>query len=171
MSRHSSRQSGTRAIIWFVARFVGAWLLALGVLAVSPGIERWCIAAMTDNLLLILRAIGADVSREGATLTVGRASLMIVAECTIVMPMLVLGAAIIAYPARLRWRLGGIGCGAVVLWIYNLFRVLALLAVMVWYPQLFDFVHVYLWQTFTLIVVLALFALWLRLQPVPRGTG
>jgi hypothetical protein len=40
---------------------------------------------------------------------------------------------------------------------------LALLATIVRWPHAFRFVHVYLWQTVTLLVVSAMFLSWLRL--------
>jgi hypothetical protein len=50
-------------------------------------------------------------------------------------------------------------------------RILALIPVLAHRPQLFEFIHVYLWQTVTLLVVFALFLLWLRLQqPRPART-
>jgi hypothetical protein len=52
------------------------------------------------------------------------------------------------------------------LWVYNLARILALALVLRFHPTWFEFVHVYLWQTLTLLVVLAMFVSWIRLLRV-----
>jgi len=51
-----------------------------------------------------------------------------------------------------------------VLWGFNLLRIGALIAIIAWAPKTFDFVHMYLWQTATLLVVLLLFLVWLRFE-------
>jgi exosortase/archaeosortase family protein len=80
------------------------------------------------------------------------------------MPTAALWIAIAAFPAPWRWKVGGLLAGAGLLWLYNMARILALVPVLAYRPQIFDFIHVYLWQTVTLLVVFALFLLWLKLQ-------
>jgi exosortase/archaeosortase family protein len=82
------------------------------------------------------------------------------------MPTLMLGIAVLAYPSNATWKLVGVAAGAAALWVYNVVRMLALMATLRWWPGSFHFVHVYLWQTVTLLVVCALFLLWLRLGTV-----
>src|SRR5262249_12608972 len=85
----------------------------------------------------------------------------IVSDCTPLMPTVLLASAILAFPATWRWKALGLAAGAGALWAYNLTRVLALFVVKARWPQAFDFVHVYVWQSATLLVVFLLFRGWM----------
>ncbi len=58
---------------------------------------------------------------------------------------------------------------APLLWLYNLGRILTTVVVLKNRPEWFEFVHVYLWQTVTVIAVFGLFVLWLRFEPRLRS--
>jgi exosortase/archaeosortase family protein len=108
---------------------------------------------------------------QGNTFQLGPSRIQIVGECTPLMPTLVLAAAIAAYPTTRRAQVLGILGGGLVIWAFNLFRIGTLMAVIAWWPASFDFIHMYLWQTISLLVVLLVFLLWLRLfreRPEPR---
>lgn len=154
-----------RPVLGFVLRFVTLWTVALVLFARLPGIERWAIRGTLASLLALVRALGISASAAGTFLEVGGVNLQIVADCTPLMPTAGLWAAMIAFPAPPRWKLAGVVVGGAAVWAFNLARILGLIAVLRWWPAAFDFVHVYLWQTITLLVVCGLFLLWLRLQP------
>ena len=52
--------------------------------------------------------------------------------------------------------------GALVIHVFNTLRILTLIWVLAWRASWFDFAHVYLWQTGTVLIVFLTFALWLR---------
>jgi exosortase/archaeosortase family protein len=157
-------------VLGFLARFIALWGVSLVLLARLPALERWAIQGTVASLLALVRALGVAASGTAAFVEVGGVDLQIVPDCTPLMPTAGLWAAVIAFPAPLRWKLAGVAGGAAAVWVFNLVRILALVAVLKWWPAAFDFVHVYLWQTVTLLVVCGLFILWLRLQPRPPGT-
>jgi len=101
----------------------------------------------------------------GTTIVVGGVSVQIISECTSLMSTLLLSIAMAAYPTALGWKAIGLSVGIISIWVVNLIRVLALLAVLQWWPAGFEFVHVYLWQTGMLLAVCALFLAWLRMVP------
>ena len=68
----------------------------------------------------------------------------------------------LATPATWRQRLIGLLLGAVVIHLFNVLRILALVAVLVTHHEWFEFTHVYLWQIGTIVVVLAAFVFWLE---------
>jgi exosortase/archaeosortase family protein len=148
----------------FVVRFVLVWALALTVLALVPAVERWAVGGTVASLGLLLRVIAADPMVFGNVLHAGSASVEIVPDCTPLMPTLVFCAAVTAFPARWRSKLLGLAIGAAAIWVFNLARVMALVAVLWWMPQHFKFVHVYLWQAGTLLAVTAMFMVWVRAQ-------
>lgn len=170
MSRSKSRPpqkrqpSALRPVLGFVLRFAGVWLIALLILALVPAVEEAAIANTVASLLMLAGWVGFDGHRGAEFIHIAGVSLKIVPDCTPVMPITSLWAAVIAFPAPLPWRIGGLLAGAFVLWFYNLLRIYALMAVLAFRPGWFEFIHVYLWQTVTLVVVFALFVLWLHVQ-------
>ena len=162
--RRPPRRAEVRAVLGFLARFAGGWVSILLLLAFVPAIERWAVRNTVSSLLFITHLFRLTSSAGGESILIGAVSIEIVPDCTPLMPTAALWIAIAAFPAPWRWRLAGLAAGALLLWLYNLARILALIPVLTYRPQLFDFIHVYLWQTVTLLVVFALFLLWLRLQ-------
>ncbi len=153
----------------FVARLLAGWALATGVLALAPGIEHWAVMNTVGSVGGALWWASLSPTITGTTVALDRAALRIVPECTPLMPGLLLAIAMAAYPSALRWKLAGIGAGIVALWLFNVVRMLALMATLAWWPGRFTFVHVYLWQSITLLVVSALFLAWLRLERPGRA--
>lgn len=173
----ATRAPGTRTraladdrwrVAGFVARLLVGWALAVGVLALVPGIEHWAVMSTVASVSDALRLLTVHPLVVGTTITVDQAALRIVPECTPLMPGLLLAIAMAAYPSSLRWKLAGIGAGMSLLWLYNVARMLALLGTLLWWRESFRFLHVYLWQSVTLLVVSALFLAWLRLEPERR---
>lgn len=169
-----ARDAGTRGgpkagerswVIGFVLRLLLGWGIAIGLLALAPGVERWTVMATVGSVAAALRLGALHPQISGATIMLGDNALIIIPECTPLMPVLLLAIAMIAYPAPARWKLAGIGAGIAALWIFNVVRMLALFGTMVWWPASFKFMHVYLWQSITLLVVSGLFMAWLRFSP------
>jgi exosortase/archaeosortase family protein len=152
-------------VLGFALRLLAGWAIAIVALSLAPGIERGAVDGTVWSVAAALRLLALQPQVADATIQLGRAALIIIPECTPVMPVLLLAIAILAYPAGLRWKLAGIAAGLVTLWLFNVVRMLALFATLVWRPEWFKFMHVYLWQSITLLVVSALFLAWLRHAP------
>lgn len=152
-----------RAVVTFLLRLLAGWGLATALLSLLPGIERWAVANTVASVATVLHLASLEPVISGTTVVLDHVGLRIIPECTPVMPVLMLGIAVAAYPSPPAWKLAGVVAGVAALWVYNVIRMLALMATLAWWPQSFKFVHVYLWQTVTLLVVCALFMLWLRL--------
>lgn len=167
-SRKPPRRAEVRAVLGFLARFAGGWISILLLIAFVPAIEHWAVRNTISSLLFITHLFRLGSTAGGESVSIGGVSIEIVPDCTPLMPTAALWIAIAAFPAPWRGRLAGLAAGALLLWLYNLARILALIPVLANRPQLFEFIHVYLWQTVTLLVVFALFLLWLRFQQ-PRA--
>jgi exosortase/archaeosortase family protein len=146
-----------------VLRFAGAWVVALLLFAFFPGIERMAIANTIDSMIVVASWFGVHTALVGKYVHVGTVTLEIVPDCTPLLPIATLWSAVLAFPAPWRARLMGLAAGAAVLWAYNLLRIFVLVGVLRWKPGWFEFVHVYMWQTITLVVVFGLFLAWIRI--------
>jgi exosortase/archaeosortase family protein len=169
----SASEANARAApnpLWFVGRFLLFLVLGQVVIAWIPPIEGWAIQSTLGTLQFLSWCLRLPGGVNGDAFNVGSSTVEIVGECTPLMPTLVMAAAISAYPAPRRDQLLGILAGAAVLWVFNLLRIGSLVAVIAWRPRSFDFIHMYLWQTITLAMVLVIFLVWTRLQR-PRGAS
>lgn len=115
---------------------------------------------------LILGAIfsvgGANVILNGATLSINGFGLEIIDECTAVFSSIVYCSAVLAYPTTLRNKGLGIAFGVPSLYAINILRLSVLAIVGIYHPNMFEFVHVYLWQASFIIFVVVIFLLWLH---------
>ena len=158
-----------RAVVMFLARCVAYWGIALWGVSRVAAVERTGISLTIRTLQAVLRLFHVPIERSGSALYVGNASVEIVAACSPHMPYLLFAAVVLAFPASWRQRLVGLVAGAVVIHLFNTIRILALIGILTWRRSWFEFTHVYLWQTGTILVVFATFALWLwSLSPRPR---
>jgi exosortase/archaeosortase family protein len=136
------------------------WLLGLLLLAAVPQVEALAITATLKSISSVAALLGISCRIAGSSLELDGANLEIITDCTPIMATIMLWSAMIAFPARRQWRALGMLAGLVVLWLYNVARVLVLAFVLARHPRWFDFVHIYLWQTLTLGVVGLIFVLW-----------
>jgi exosortase/archaeosortase family protein len=150
-------------MVGFIFRLLAGWALATVVLALVPAIEQSMVGWTVASVAAAIHLLGMHPDITGAVIHVGPNDLDIIPECTPLMPFLLFAIAVLAYPGDARAKLAGLAAGAVALWAFNVLRMLALLATIVRWPHAFRFVHVYLWQTVTLLVVSAMFLSWLRL--------
>ena len=151
-----------RPILVFLLKCLVYWGLALWGVSRVPAIEEAGIRLTIGTLQGLLALLHISVQRSENVLFVGNASVEIVSDCSPHMPYLIFAAVVLAFPATWKQRLIGLVLGAVVIHVFNILRILTLIGVLVWRRNWFDFAHVYLWQTGTILVVFATFAVWLK---------
>src|SRR5882672_1301881 len=157
MARRPGTSSARPKIFQFLATFLATWFLALAALAAIPAVDQWAVRATVASLTAVAHLLRLEYIAAGSYVTLAGATLDIVSDCTPLMPTLALWCAIFAFPAPWLWKVLGMIGGALLLWIYNLARVIAIAFVLQHRPTWFEFVHAYLWQTVTLCIVLLLF--------------
>jgi exosortase H (IPTLxxWG-CTERM-specific) len=154
--------SGRRPVLMFLLRCLIYWGVALGLVSRVPAIEEAGINLTLRTLELAYGTFGQQVHRSGSYISAGGASVQIVSDCSPHMPFLIFAAVILAFPSSWRRRLVGLLFGAVIIHLFNTVRIITLMWILNWRSNWFDFAHVYLWQTGTILIVFATFALWLR---------
>lgn len=169
-ARGRPRHAPSRAALAFIGRFVLGWVVVLLVATLVPAIERRAIAGTVSSVAGVLRLATFRPVVSATSILVGSRPVEITPDCTPLMPTAALWVAMLAFPATMPWRLAGALAGAAVLWIYNIARIIAMIGVLNTRPAWFELLHVYMWQTLTLVVVIGVFLLWLRLEPRPRAS-
>jgi exosortase/archaeosortase family protein len=162
MKKDRRASSASRPILAFLARCVLYWGIALVVVSRVGAIEEAGIDLTLRTLQLVFGVFGQSVARHGASLVALGTSVQIVSECSPHLPFLIYAAVILAFPATWRERLIGLALGAAVIHVFNTARIITLMAVLSRRTEWFDFMHVYLWQTGTILIVFLTFALWIR---------
>lgn len=161
--RKRARWSGRIApLAAFVARLFVCWAAGFLLLAFVPVVEQAAIGATVANLNMSLGWVIPDLAHAGNQFSTAGASIQIVGECTSLTPTILLCGAIVAFPASVGFKVAGLVAGSSILWIFNIVRVGVLLLVLAHRPAVFDLVHIFLWQSVTILLVVGLFALWVR---------
>lgn len=158
-----------RPVLMFLLRCLVYWGLALLVVSRVPAVEEAGVNFTLGTLQLVYGAFGRNVVRHGSSLSVGGAGIEIVSECSPHMAFLIFAAVILAFPSTWRQRLVGLALGAIVIHLFNTVRIVTLIWVLSARREWFDFIHVYLWQTGTILIVFATFAMWLGALGRRRG--
>lgn len=93
------------------------------------------------------------------------------AGCNGVEPIIVLVAALIAFPSPWKVKLGGMLIGSLAVQLLNLIRVISLFYLGQWNIKVFEWAHLYLWQALIMLDVLIIFLIWLRYLPTTDSRG
>ena len=91
--------------------------------------------------------------------------------CNGVEAMIVLLAAIIAFPAPIAHKLKGLIIGFIAIQGMNLIRVISLFYLGQWSQAAFDWAHLYIWQALIMLDALIVFLIWIRLMPSEKAGG
>lgn len=89
--------------------------------------------------------------------------------CNGVEAVIILVAAMLAFPAPWKHRMIGIGLGFVAIQALNLVRIISLFYLGQWNRTWFDWFHLYLWQALIVLDALVAFLIWLRYLPRPEA--
>ena len=111
---------------------------------------------------LLMQLFSDDVARHGAALVYGGFSANVIIECVGTLEILIYLGAVLAYPATWRQRLPGLLLGPVFILAFNVVRLATLMVIGHYSQPIFEFFHVYLWQTTLILMIIALWLLWLR---------
>ncbi len=90
--------------------------------------------------------------------------------CNGVEALIILFAAIFAFPAPLKHKLIGFAIGFVAIQSLNLVRIISLFYMGQWNMTWFNWFHLYLWQALIILDALVVWLIWLRMLP-PRSQG
>lgn len=115
-----------------------------------------------------LDLLGQDMEREGTVLRNERFAVNIRNGCNGVETMIIFLAAVLAFPAPWRSRLGGLALGLVAIQAVNLVRVVALFLTGAYFPDLFDASHTVVWQTIVILFGVLLWIFWADRFAGPR---
>lgn len=124
----------------------------------SPFLVDTMTIRASSALINIITPIEKTVVQGG--IITGGATVVVMRGCEGVEGMLLLIAAICAYPARIPSKIYGIFGGILIIYAFNLFRIIGLYYTNRYRPDLFDMMHIYVGQTVIIIISLIFFIFW-----------
>lgn len=85
--------------------------------------------------------------------------------CNGVEAIIVLTAAIFAFPAPWKNKLYGLLFGFIAIQALNIVRIISLFYLLQWDKEWFDWAHLYIWQALIILDALVIFVIWIRTLP------
>ncbi|MCU7835828.1 MAG: exosortase H [gamma proteobacterium symbiont of Taylorina sp.] len=83
--------------------------------------------------------------------------------CNGIEAIIVLIAAIVAYPASIKAKINGIAFGFLAIQFLNVIRIISLFYLGQWNQMVFEWAHQYVWQALIMLDVLLVFIIWIRM--------
>ncbi|QTR50220.1 exosortase H [Candidatus Thiothrix anitrata] len=155
-------------------RFLMVFLLVQGVLFGMEMLQSIQIAVilpwtslLADVSGWLMSAFDSHVATSGKIIssTLNGFAVSIEPGCNGVEAMIVLLAAIIAFPAPFVYKVYGLLAGFVAIQGLNLVRIISLFYLGQWSQELFDWAHLYIWQALIMLDALVVFLVWIRYLP------
>ncbi len=128
-------------------------------------------AVIADVSVAIIKAFDTDVVASGKVIRSLKTGFAVSIEpgCNGVEAVIILFAAIFAFPATLRYKLLGFALGFVAIQALNLVRIISLFYLGQWNQTMFEWFHLYLWQALIILDALVVWLIWLRYLPPPAA--
>ena len=125
---------------------------------------------------VILSVFGEGAIARGTSVSSPRYSVDIRHGCDAIEPSALFIAAVLAFPATLRSKLPGLLAGTVALAVINLVRIVTLFYTGIYWPKLFQFMHVDVWQPVFILLALLMWVIWAMWatrakDPQPHASG
>ena len=110
----------------------------------------------------LLNLLGQQTTVYQDTISSVHLSISVKKGCDAVEPMALFVAGIISFPALWKKKLIGLAIGLPLIFFLNIVRIVALFLTGVFFPSLFELMHVEVWQVIFILVAIAIWFLWLR---------
>lgn len=150
-------------------------LVGLFTLEILQTAEQYVILPFTsfiaDISVWIVKFFDSDVSAYGNVIrdTTSGFGVRIERGCNGIEALIILFAAIFAFPAPFKNKLIGFGIGFVAIQGLNLVRIVSLFYLGQWNQVAFEWFHLYLWQALIILDALVVWLIWLRTLPQAKA--
>ncbi|HRY33191.1 MAG TPA: exosortase H [Bacteroidales bacterium] len=154
-----------KPVAWFVGIFVLVlivfyvfWLSKFADTRVQPA-----IASLNASIsAFLLNLFGQGTTASGDIISSAVFSTSVRRGCDAVEAMALFTVAVLAFPARAKYKGYGVLAGILILFFLNIIRIMSLFLTGVYYPSAFEFMHVEVWQILFIFFAIALFFIWLK---------
>lgn len=159
-----------RFFLLFVTLLAG--LFALRITNVA---REWVTLPFTSLLAdvsgFLIKLFDSNVATDGIVIRSleNGFAVAIAPGCDGIEAVIILVAAVVAFPSPWKMKLAGIVVGFFAIQALNLVRIISLFYMGQWSQAAFDWFHLYLWQALIVLDALAVWLIWLRYLPRREG--
>lgn len=152
-------------------------LLGLFTVEVLQPVQTHVVLPFTAGIakvsVFIIELFDSGVSSAGKVIMDIESGFAVSIEpgCNGVEALIILFAAIFAFPASLKHKLMGFAIGFVAIQALNLVRIISLFYLGQWNMVWFEWFHLYLWQALIILDALVVWLIWLRKLPPDETNG
>lgn len=157
----SIRSARVRFVVLFLLTLVAGYVV-IALRPVNDNVIEPYTAVLAAGTGGILNVMGQDVAVNGTLVSGPGFAMNIYNGCNAVEAMLILLAAIVAYPASMRARAIGLLGGMLLIQALNFVRLVSLYFIGRYWPAAFEIAHVTVWQVAIILFALAIFIVWSR---------
>jgi len=170
-TRGAGTRQGTKRILRFLFLFILLFVVLqrtyIGTRAYTHNvINHWLNAVVSANLINVITPEESVVATD-ATLYSSGAAIDIRRGCEGFEVVIILAAAMLAYPMSWRSKWLGIVAGSVFIYVLNLVRIVSLYYVATYKQDIFDVMHLTMWQSALILLALGFFVFWIQ-RTAPR---
>ena len=152
-------------------------LISLFTIEVFQSVQQHVILPFTSGIAWVsvnlIELFDSGVTSAGKVIRDMESGFAVSIEpgCNGVEALIILFAAIFAFPAPWKSKLVGFAIGFVAIQALNLVRIISLFYLGQWNMVWFEWFHLYLWQALIILDALVVWLIWLRTLPPPAGRG
>jgi exosortase H (IPTLxxWG-CTERM-specific) len=151
----------------FFIGLVAIQIILFYILYRNPWVEKSIFTPLVNFYAQLsgkfLSLIGYANNVSGDLISSSQFSVSIKKGCDAGEPMAIFIAGIVAFPALIKKKLVGLGIGLFILFLLNVIRIASLYIVGIHYPDLFEPMHLAVWQVAFIFAAILLWFLWLRI--------
>jgi exosortase/archaeosortase family protein len=165
LKRMRDRWGNKWPVILFVLGF--AVLMALFYLFLfsdfyQNGIHPHIVSINAKISSFVLNIFGMKTTAVAENINNDKFSVCIAKGCDAVEAMALFGVALLAFPAKWKFKLIGFFTGIAILFMLNIVRVVTLFITGFYYPNIFELMHVEVWQAVFILAAVGLWIFWIK---------
>ncbi len=147
----------------FLILFLGILGTSFAVVALKPVDHAFVVPFTTAVAKVsgtILALFGEDITVNGCQLTSPRFAVTIYNGCNGLITSLIFISGVLAFPARWPAKILGVVGGLVAIQGINLVRIISLFYIGIYFPNLFNSSHIFIWQSIVILFGVGLWMVW-----------
>jgi exosortase/archaeosortase family protein len=134
----------------------------MAVMFLSDTFFSWYIDSTAKLANIILNLIGSGTSAIGEQIFSAKYSISLSFGCEGTEPIILLVAAIIAFPIKFKYKVSGLTIGILVLYILNLIRIAALYLIGESFPDSVELFHVEIFPVIFIFLAIIIWGIWIK---------
>jgi archaeosortase B (VPXXXP-CTERM-specific) len=150
-----------------ILKFIVFFIISLSIfylisIQFESYIPLFSMQSTAKTLHFLLNLLGIKNNLDAYSINFSNFSIEVVRQCTGIFEVMALTACMLAYPAPKEKKFAGIVFAIPVIYVFNMFRLILLSILGIYYPSVFEAVHDYLLQLTFVFLVIFFWMFWIN---------